>query len=149
MDWTGWRQFARIEIKYIDSNDSRFQIDVLFQKFSHGACISLAAARECNVRMPGTQLRLEPSGERGFLNTLVHLEQMRMAPADANPNNFRQILRRKTSNIRDRQKKSAELNCAQSFAKLQIDIFRHAPKETERQVHLLRFCPSDTADFRI
>ena len=57
-----------------DADYSRIKIDILFHKISHHARIDLSAARKCDVRMPWTQLRLEPGGERCFLNAFVDLK---------------------------------------------------------------------------
>src|SRR5947209_1895510 len=89
MNWPGRSQFARIQMKCVNTDHSRIEILVRLQKFPQRLRGDFAAARNRNVRMPGTKLRLQSSDERRFLDALVDLEQMRVRLADTDPNNFR------------------------------------------------------------
>jgi len=125
------------------------EIGIRFQKFSQQLRCDIAAARNRNVRMPGVQLRLQPGGERGFLNAFVDLKQMRVRRADADPDNFRSSLSGKRSDAGNGQKERAKLNCAEFFAQRAINIIGNITEETERQVHLSRVDPPRATDMWI
>src|SRR5437667_7184638 len=97
-------------MKRINTDHSRIEVDVRFQKISQRLRCYIATSRDRDVRMEWSQLRLESGGERGFLHTLVHLEKMRMRATNADPNDFRRSFRRKFSDPHNRQKKGTKLN---------------------------------------
>src|SRR5437773_3480633 len=99
-------------MKRIDANHSNITIDIRLQKLANRLWRDIPATRNRNVRMPGAKLWLDPSGQSGFLHTLVHLEKMRMPGTDADPNDFRRTFGRKYADARDRQKKRPKLDCA-------------------------------------
>jgi len=145
----GWSQLARIQMKCINTDHSRIEILVRLQKFPQRLRGDFAATGDSNVRMPGTKLRLDASGERRFLHALVDLEQMRVRLADADPDNFWRSFCGKCSDTNNRQKERAKLNCAEFFVQRKTDIVRHITEETERQVHLSRVDPAHPANLRI
>ena len=101
------------------------------------------------MRMPGTQIGFESDGKRCVLHAFVELKQMRMTRADADPKNFRRTFRRKFAEAFDREKKRAELDRAEFFAKGKIDIFRDVGKETESEVHLIACGPPHAGNVRV
>src|SRR6266705_2033430 len=103
-------------MKCLDANHSRIEIGIRLQKLANRLRCDIPATRNRNVRMPGTQLRLDASGQRGFLHALVHLEKMRMSATNADPNDFRRAFRRKRADSGDPQEERAELNCTEFFA---------------------------------
>ena len=66
--------------------------------------------------MPRAKLRLEASGQRGFLHPFINLKQVRMRCTDADPDDFWRAFARKRSDANNGQKKGAELDCAEFFA---------------------------------
>src|SRR6266481_817132 len=102
MNRTGGSQFAGIKMECVDADHSRVELGICLQKLPERLRRNIAAARNRDVGMPGTQLRLQPSGERGFLHAFVDLEQMRVRFADADPNDFRSSLCRKCSDTANR-----------------------------------------------
>src|SRR5256885_15424072 len=92
VDRTCWRQSARIKMKRINADHSRIDVDIRFQKISQRLRRNIAATRDCDVRVPGTELWLDADGERGFLHTFVDLKEMWVCLTDADPNDFRRAL---------------------------------------------------------
>ena len=99
--------------------------------------------------MPCAQLRFDSDLECRFLDALVKLKKMRMARADADPDNFYMTLGRKSSNALDRKKERAELDCFEFFAQSKIDILRYVGKKAESKMHLIAGGPADAANLWI
>src|ERR1700758_3414297 len=116
MNGTSGRQFAGIKMKCVHANHSRIKVLIGLQKFSQRLRRDVSAARNRNMRMPGTKLRLQPGGQRSFMHALVDLEEMRMRLADTDPDNFRSTFCRERSDADNRQKKRAKLDCDEFFA---------------------------------
>jgi hypothetical protein len=136
-------------MKSLDVNHSCIKLGVRLQKLSKRLRGNILATRNGDVRMPGTKLRLEAGGERGFLHTLVNLKQVRVRLTDTDPNNFRRAFCRKHSHANYWQKERAELDCAEFFAQRTIHFVRNVAKETERQMHLRWLGPAHAANVRI
>jgi hypothetical protein len=136
-------------MEILDSDHPCIELAIRLQKLSERLRGHIAAARDRNVRMPRFKLWFEPGSERGFLDTLVNLEQMRMRLPDADPDNFRSALCGKGSDANNGQKEGAELDCAEFLPQRKLDVVRHIAKETERQMHLSRVDPAHTANVRI
>jgi hypothetical protein len=149
VNWTRRCELARIKMESLDADHSGIELGIRLQKLSERLGGHVTAARDRNVRMPRSKLRLEAGSERGFLYALVNLEQMRMRLPDADPDNFRSALCGKGSDANNGQKESAELDRAELFSQRQIDVVRHIIKETERQMHLRRVDPACAANVRI
>ena len=133
----------------LHANHSRIKILVRLQKFPQRLRRDIAAARNRDMRMPGTKLRLQPSRERGFIHALVDLEQMWVRLANADPNNFRSAFCREHSDADDGQKECAELDRAEFFAQRKLDVVCNIAEESERQMHLRRVNPAHAANVRI
>ncbi len=136
-------------MKVLYADHSRIEIGIRLQKFSQRLRRDIAASRNRDVRMPRAQLRLQSSGQRGFLNAFVDLKQMRVRFADADPDNFRSAFCGKRSDTSDGQKECSKLNCAEFFAQREINIIRNIIEETEREVHLSRIGPTHAPNVRI
>ena len=93
-----WRQFARIKMKRINAGHSRIEVDIRFQKISQRLRRNIAATRDCDVRVPGTQIGFEARGNCDIAHPLVQLKKMRMPAADADPDHLRPTLCRKRPN---------------------------------------------------
>ena len=128
---------------------SRIKIDIRLQEFSHRLRRDIATTRERDVRMEWTQIRFETNGEGRIGHALVQLKKVWMPATDADPDNFGWTFRWERPNASDRQKKGAEMNCAEFLAKFCIDVFRHIGKEAEREMHLFGGDPPDTANLWI
>jgi len=109
----------------------------------------IVTSRERDVRMPRTQIGLEPNGQGRVLNPLVKLKEMRMAFSDADPDYFHHSLRRKRSDSFDRQKKCAKFDCLEFLAQRKNDILRYLGKKTEREMDLIDNGPAHAANMRI
>jgi hypothetical protein len=149
VNWTGRCELARIKMEILDPDHSCIELGIRLQKLSERLRGHVAAARDRNVRMPRFKLWFEPGSERGFLDALVNLEQMRMRLPDADPDDFRGALCGKSSDADNGQKESAELDRTEFFPQRKIDVVRHIAKETERQMYLSRVDPAHTANVRI
>ena len=68
---------------------SGIKLSVRLQKSPKRLRRNVPAARNRDMRMPGTKLWLQSSGERSFVHALVDLKQMWMRLANADPDNFR------------------------------------------------------------
>jgi hypothetical protein len=128
---------------------SSIKSDIRLQERSHRLRRDISTTRERDMRMEWTQIRFEANGEARLGHALVQLKKVRMPATDTNPDNFGWTFRRERPNASYRQKKSAEMNRAESFAKFCIDILRHVAKETEREMHLFGGGPPDTANLWI
>jgi hypothetical protein len=146
VNWTRRCELARIKMEILDPDHSCIELGSRVQKFSERLRGHVAAARDRNVRVPGSKVWFEPGSQRGFLHALVNLEQMRMGLPDADPDNFRRALCGKCPDANNRQKEVAELDRAEFFTQHEIDVVRHIAKETERQMHLSRVDPAHTAN---
>ena len=100
-------------------------------------------------RLLRAQLRFDSDLECRFLDALVKLKKMRMARADADPDNFYMTLGRKSSNALDRKKERAELDCCEFFAQSKIDILRDVGEKTEREMNLIAHRPMHAANVRV
>ena len=136
-------------MKCLDANHSCIQIRIRLQKPSKRLRRDIAAARNRDMRVPGTKLRLQPNCERGFLHALVDLEQMWVRLADADPDNFRSAFCRERSDAHNRQKECAELDRAEFFAQRKLGVVCNIVEERERQMHLGRVNPAHAANMRI
>jgi len=131
------------------ANHPSIQIFIRLQKLSEGLCRNITAARNGDVRMPGTKLRLNADRERGFLHALVNLKEMRVRFPDADPDNFWRAFRRECSHSGHRQKECAKLDGAEFLAQRRIDIVWNIIEEAKRQVHLSRLSPPHAANVRV
>ena len=104
VDRAAGRKLAGIQAEGFDVNHAGVEIRVRFQERPDRMRRNIAAPRECDVRVERTEIRLEPNGEKRFLNALVELKQMRMAGADADPDDLRPALGRERSNTGHRKK---------------------------------------------
>ena len=87
--------------------------------------------------MPRSQIGRESHRKRCVLDTFVKLKKMRMACADADPNNLDHAFGRKCSDSLNRQEESAKFNRLEFFAQGKIDLLRDVGKETEREMQLI------------
>ena len=149
MNRAGGRELARVKVERLHVDHSRIKIDIRLQKFSHRLRRDIATTRERDVRMEWTQIRFETNGEGCIGQALVQLKNVRMPVTDADPDNFGWTFRWERPDASERQKKSAEMNCAEFLAKFCIDVFRYVAKETECEMHLFGGDPSDTANLWI
>jgi hypothetical protein len=133
----------------IDMDHSRIKVGMRLQELPKRLRRNILATRNGYVRMPRTKLRLKAGSERAFLHAFMNLKQMGMRLTDADPNNFRRSLCRKHSDANNRQKEGTELDCAEFFTQRKIGFIRDFTEETERQMHLRRIGPADTANARI
>src|SRR5438128_2895143 len=97
----------------LHTDHSCIELGICFQKISERSRPDIAAARNGNVWMPGAQLRLKSSGERGFLHAFVDLKQMRVRLANADPDDFRSSLCGECSDTPNRQKECAKVDRAE------------------------------------
>src|SRR5438874_10122601 len=97
MDRTSRSQFAGIEMECVDTDHSCIKLGIYLQKLSHRLQRDIAAARNGNVWMPRTQVRLQAGGECSFLHTFMDLKQVRVRLTDADPHNFHCTFCRKCS----------------------------------------------------
>ena len=132
-----------------DAEHSGVELGIRVKKLPERLRGNIPASCNGNVRMPGAQVRLQPGSKRGFLHAFVDLKQMRMAVANADPNDFRSAFCRKCSDAKNRQEECAKLDRAELFAQRGIDIVWNIIEETERQVHLSRISPAHPANVRI
>src|ERR1043166_554064 len=88
MNWPTSSQFAGVQIKSLHAYHSGINLSVRLQKLPQRLRRNVSAARNRGMRMPGTKLWLQSSGERSFVHALVDLKQMWMRLANANPDNF-------------------------------------------------------------
>jgi len=98
------------------AKDSRIKIGVGFEKLADRTSVNIAATRERDVRMPGTQIYFKPDRDRRVGHAFVKLKKVRVTRTNANPNDFRRPLWRKCSDAKDWQNESVELNHAEFFA---------------------------------
>ena len=99
--------------------------------------------------MERPQIGIESRAERSFLNTPVQLKKMRMAGADAGPENVWRAFAGKLSEARNRKKECLPRESAEvSFQRL-FGLVRNVAEKTESQMHLLGCKPSHTANFWI
>jgi hypothetical protein len=119
-------------MKCLNTDHSRVKRLIRPQKFSQRLRCNISAARNRDMRMPGTKLRLQSNGERGFMDALVDLEQMRVRLANTDPDDFRSAFCRERSDAHNRQKKRAKLNCIESFAQREINFVGNTAEESER-----------------
>ena len=133
-------------MKRFHPKHSGIESDIRFQKFSKHAAMSAATARERNVWMPRSQIGGETDCERRVLDAFVKLKKMRMACANADPDNFRRTFGGKCSDSFDRQKESVKLNRLEFFAQCKIDILRHVGEKPEREMHLIDCGPTNAAN---
>ena len=136
-------------MKCVNPKHSGIESDIRFQKFSKHAAMSAATARERNVWMPRSQIGGETDSERRVLDAFVKLKKMRMACANADPDNFRRTFGGKCSDSFDRQKESVKLNRLEFFAQCKVDILRHVGEKPECEMHLIADCPTHAANVRI
>src|SRR5437763_9082001 len=101
MDRTSRSQFAGVKMECVDTDHSCIKVGIQLQELSHRLRRDIAAARNGNVWMPRTQVRLQAGGERGFLHTFMDLEQVRVRLTDADPHNFYGTFCRKCSDTAD------------------------------------------------
>lgn len=97
-------------MKRFDPKHPGVERGVRLEKFAEGAAWNIAATRQSEMRMPGTQFRFEPDCQRCFLHAFVKLKKMGMTLTDSNPDYFHQSFWRKCSNAFDRQEKGAKLD---------------------------------------
>jgi len=133
-------------MKCVDADHSGIKLGIRLQKLPQRLRGHIPATRDGDVRMPGTQIRFQPSGERGFLHAFVDLKQMRVRLADADPNNLRRAFWRKRADAGDREKKCAKLNPTEFFAQHKINCFWNVAEKTKRQMHLCGFSPAHAAN---
>ena len=80
--------------------------------------MGIAAARERDMRMPGTQIGFKSDGQCRILHPFVKLKKMWMTFSHANPNDFHvtpAAAGRKCADAFDWKKKNAKLNRAKFF----------------------------------
>ena len=110
---------------------------------------NILATREGQVRMPGSQIGLEPGGECGVGHLFVQLKEVRMTVANPEPENFRPPFRRKSAEPVQRKKERTEMDGAkvdaQFFLRFRIDV----AEEGEREMNLLCARPANAAQMRI
>src|SRR5689334_3552249 len=102
MNWPCGSQLAGIKMKCLDANHSCIEIGIRLQELPQRLRGDIAPARNCDMWMPGTKLRLQANAERGFMHALVDLEQMWVRLPDANPDNFRSAFCGERSDASDR-----------------------------------------------
>src|SRR4051794_26290310 len=107
-------------MKRLHPKHSGVEIRIRFQKFPKHAAMSAVTTRECDVRMPRTQIGFESDGQSCILHPLVKLKKMGMTFADADPDDFRRALWWKRSDPLNRQEKSVELDRSQVCAQVMI-----------------------------
>src|SRR5437764_8247417 len=99
--------------------------------------------------MERAEVGLEPGGECRFLHALVQLEQMRVAGADSDPDDFRPAFARKSSETDQRKKECFPGNGAKFFRECFLNLRRNLTKKSESEMHLARFEPAHTMQMRI
>src|SRR3954451_17693809 len=70
---------------------------------------------ESDMRMPRSKLWFQTGAKNRFVHAFVNLEQMRMCISDADPQNLRSPLRRKSSRSHDWQKKRMKFDRRESL----------------------------------
>jgi len=103
-------------MKCFYAKHSRIKIGVGFEKPADRTRVNVAATRECDVRMPGTQIYFKPHRDRRVAHAFVKLKKVRVTGTNANPNDFRRPLWRKCSDAKDWQNEGVKLNRAEFFA---------------------------------
>src|SRR4051812_20470973 len=93
---------AGVEREGFDANEPGIEIRVFLEERAGCLRRHIAAPGERDVRMPRAQIRLEPGTERCFLHLLVDVEELRMAIADAGPEDVWFGPRREHSDAHDR-----------------------------------------------
>src|SRR6266699_4504696 len=109
----------------------------------------MLAARDCNVRMPRPQIRLETCGQRCVLHAFVQVKKLRMPCSDSDPDHLRLATSRKTSHSLQRKKKWGHANRPQIFAQDFFGGSFDVSEETQRQMYLLRLHPTNAVEMRI
>ena len=99
--------------------------------------------------MPRSQIGFQSDRERRFLDTFMNLKEVRVARADADPDDFNHASWRKRSDALDWQKKGTKFDRRQFFPQSKIDIVRHIRKKTEGEMDLIARGPVGSADSRI
>ncbi|MEY2537954.1 MAG: hypothetical protein QOG67_1694 [Verrucomicrobiota bacterium] len=99
--------------------------------------------------MPCAQIRLQANSQSSFLDAFVDLKQMRMARANANPDDLWNAARRKSSNTSQREEKAVKLDHVEFFAQSLIGFLAHVTQETQGKMELLRDGPAHTSNLRI
>ena len=130
-------------------NQAGVEIGVGFQERTDRLRRNVAAPRQGNVRMERPQIGFETSGKHGFLDAFVKLEQMRMARADADPDNLRPAFRGECAEADEREKERFPGDGSEFFGKQFLSFSGDIAKERESQMHLARLEPADAADARI
>jgi hypothetical protein len=81
--------------------------------------------------MERAQIRFETGRESGFLDAFVQLEEMRMAAADADPDDIRPAFGRERPEPGEGKEERFPLNRAEILPQLFFDMFRHVSEKTE------------------
>jgi hypothetical protein len=132
-----------------DVDHPSIELGIRLQELPKRLRRNIPATRNGYMWMPGAKLRFETDDERGLLHSFVNLKQVRVRPADANPDNFRPAFCGKRPNANNWQKERAKFDCAEFLAQLEIGFVRDFSKETERKMHLRRIRPVHAANVRI
>lgn len=130
-------------------NETRLECGVRFQEGPNRLWRYVAAAREGDVGMERAEVGFETGSEQRFLDSFVELEQMRMAAADSDPEDFRPAFAGECSETDEREEEASPRNFSQFFRKRFLGFWRHVPEESEREMHLARLEPANTAQVRV
>ena len=102
-------------MKRFDSKHAGLEIRVFLQESLHGCSGNAACSRNGEMWPPSPFLDRQIAGERGFVNALVQLKQVRMRLANSDPKDLRLTSARKCSEAGDWQEKGAKTNGGQLF----------------------------------
>lgn len=127
-------------------NAAGFDLGVRFQKFADTTYVDLATTRERNVRMPRTQLWLEPGGKGRLLHAFVDLKEMRMTSTNSDPEDFRGTFCWKCAKTEYQQKECAELDQTELFSKSGIQFGRHVAEKTKCKMQQVRVGPAHASE---
>jgi hypothetical protein len=122
---------------------------MLAQKWTDRLRGNILAASERNVRMPRTQIRLDPGGQSGVSNSFVQLKKMRMSAANANPDDLGRAFRREGADTVKRQEERSKMNREQLRAQFLLRLGGDAAQKSQGEMQLVRAEPAETGEARI
>ena len=132
-----------------DPEEAELGLAVLAQEGLEGFLRDAFAAGDGDVRVERLQVRLEAGAEDGILDVLMQREEVRVALADAGPDDARTAPRAERAEALERQEERRDAHGREALMEL---FFRRAldvAEEAEREVHLRLREPAEAVQLRI
>ena len=96
--------------------------------------------------MPRAKIRFEASGEGGVSHAFVQLKEMRMSPADTDPDDLRPAFPWKSSDLAQRQEESREMDAGETGAQFLLRSGIHIAEESQGEMNLFGREPAETGN---